>query len=185
MKALIVHGWGGDSSSNWFPWLKNELEKSGIPTICPDLPNPQFPKKEEWLAALRAQASFSENEEIVLIGHSLGCPTILHLLESFQKGEKARAAILVAGFARDLGIPIIRNFVDTDFDFKKIRSSCRDFFAINSDNDPYVPLGEGKFMAKSLDAEFITEHGLGHINYGDGHFEYKRVLEMIKKLARS
>ncbi|VVB98543.1 Serine hydrolase [uncultured archaeon] len=183
MKALIVHGWGADSLSNWFPWLKNELEKLGIETLCPDLPNANFPKKDEWTASLRAQSSFLEKENVILVGHSLGCPAILGLLEAFKKGEKARAAILVSGFEHDIGIQEIRNFTEKGFDFKKIRAACGEFRVINSDNDPFVPLEEGKQLAKSLGTALILEKGAGHINMGDGYLEYNRVLELIKKLA--
>ena len=180
MKALIVHGWGADSSSNWFPWLKTELEKSGIETFCPDLPNTQNPVKEDWIETLRAQAEFKG--DIILIGHSLGCPAILRLLESFEKGENARAAILVSGFAHDIGIPQIREFTKDGFDFAKIRSACDEFSVINSDNDPLVPLEEGGFLAKALGTGLIVEHGAGHINAGDGHLEYRRVLEIMRKI---
>ncbi len=181
MKAIIVHGWGADSSSNWFPWLKSELEKIGIETYCPDLPNSNLPKKEEWVKTLHSLAKF--DGKIILIGHSLGCPAILRLLESLGKGENAAAAILVSGFAEDIAIPQIRNFTEGGFDFRKIRASCKEFFVINSDNDPYVPLEIGKTLAKSLNSELIIEHGMGHINAGDGHLEYRRVLEIVRKLA--
>lgn len=183
MKALIVHGWGADCSGNWFPWLKKELEKLGIRTFCPSLPNMHLPKKEEWIKALRAQTGFLEKENVVLVGHSLGCPAILRLLESFKEGEKARAAILVSGFAHDIGIPETSNFTENGFDFGKIKSACGEFFVINSDNDPYVPIEEGKFLAKTLNTKLITEKGAGHINMGDGYLEYKRVLELIKKMS--
>jgi predicted alpha/beta hydrolase family esterase len=29
-RVIIIHGWEASPESNWFPWLKNELEKKGI-----------------------------------------------------------------------------------------------------------------------------------------------------------
>jgi predicted alpha/beta hydrolase family esterase len=102
------------------------------------------------------------------------------LLESFDEGEKAKAVILVAGFAKDLGIPQIKGFVDKDFDWKKIRQKAGRFIVINSDNDPFIGLSEGGRIAKLLGAEFIVEHGAGHINEGSGFTKYERLMGMIR-----
>lgn len=184
MKAIIVHGWGADSGSNWFPWLKRELEKLGIETVCPDMPDPHYPMKQEWMDELRTIVpSFAEKDEIILIGHSLGGPAILRLLETFGKGEKARAAILVSGFTGDIGIPQILNFTEGAFDFAKIKKAASEFYIINSDNDPYVPISEGEHLAIELGTRLIVEPGAGHINSGDGYLRYGRLLKLIKKIA--
>lgn len=183
MKVLILHGWGADSQSNWFPWLKNELEQNGIEAYCPDLPNTNYPKKDAWLSAIRELVpKFNEKDDWVLVGHSLGCPTILHLLETFGNGEKVRAAILVSGFAADLGIPDIRDLLNGGFDFKKIKKCAKEFIIINSDNDPYVPLDVGKQLADSLGTNLLLEPGEGHINIVHEEFKYDRVLNIINGL---
>ena len=32
MNCLILHGTGGHDKENWFPWLKDELNRIGIKT---------------------------------------------------------------------------------------------------------------------------------------------------------
>lgn len=182
MKAFIFHCWGGDSRGCWRGWLADQLKAKGHEVVAPDFPDTMNPKLGEWLGATRkAVPEFSG--DWVLAAHSLGCPTILRLLETFHEGEKAKAVILVAGFAKDLGIPEIANFVDRDFDWEKIRGGAERFYVINSDNDPFIELEEGERMAKLLDAEFIVEHGAGHLNEGSGFTEYPRVLEIIESLG--
>jgi predicted alpha/beta hydrolase family esterase len=41
--VLILHGTQATSKSNWFSWLKEELDKKGFKTWLPDLPNPNLP----------------------------------------------------------------------------------------------------------------------------------------------
>lgn len=185
MKVLIIHCWGGGSRNCWRGWLADQLRKEGIEVIAPDLPNTNTPNLEEWLGEIRIQVKeFKEKEEWILVGHSLGCPTILRLLESFSPNEKIKGAIMVAAFAKDLGIPEIQTFVKGPFDWKKIKSKSKNFIIINSDNDPYIRLEEGERIAKNLDAEFLVEPNAGHINEGMGFTKYPRVLELVKKLLQ-
>jgi len=180
MKAFLFHCWGGDSRSCWGGWLADTLRQKGITVIAPDFPSTDNPKLEEWLAEARKQVP-AFDDSWVLIGHSLGCPAILRLLEDFGQEERVGAAILVAGFAKDLEIPQIKNFVDKKFDWPKIRKSCRRFFVINSDNDPYIPIDEGQRLADNLGADLIVEHGGGHINEGSGYASYPLLLKIVEE----
>ena len=183
MKLFLFHCWGGDGRSCWSGWLQDKLRASGFEVLSPDFPDTNAPKLEKWLATARDQVpSFDPADKWVLIGHSLGCPTILRLLESFGPDEKAHAVILVAGFAKDLGISEIKNFVDKKFDWKKVKDKSKKFIIINSDNDPYIELKEGERLAKLLGGELIVEHNAGHINEGSGFTEYPKLLEMIKRI---
>jgi uncharacterized protein len=185
MKFFLFHCWGGDGRSCWSGWLQDELKVSGFASsvISPDFPDTNEPRLEEWLSSIRHQVpKFDRKDEWVFIGHSLGCPTILRLLESFGPQEKSKAVILVAGFAKDLGIEPVKNFVEKEFDWEKIRSNAGAFTVINSDNDPFIGLSEGERIAKLLGANFIVEHGAGHINEGSGFKSYPRLMEIIKKL---
>lgn len=184
MKLFLLHCWGGDGRSCWSGWTADRMREKGIEVIAPDFPSPSTPHIEEWLAAIRKEVPrFEPEDEWVLAGHSLGCPTILRLLEKFDKGEKIKAAILVAGFAKDLHIPEIQNFVYKDFDWDKIKNGSKKFIVINSDNDPFIELAEGERMAKLLGAQFIVEHNAGHINEGSGFIKYERLLQIMDSLS--
>lgn len=178
MKVFLLHCWGGDGRSCWSGWLNDKLTKKGIVVIAPDFPNSSTPKLGEWLSEIRKRVK-KFDDEWVLIGHSLGCPTILRLLESFDD-ERIGTAILVAGFAKDLGIPEILNFVNNDFDWESIRKKSRKFIVINSDTDPFIELSEGKRMAELLKADFIIEHNGGHINEGSGYSKYPLLLKLLE-----
>jgi predicted alpha/beta hydrolase family esterase len=179
MKAFLFHCWGGDGRSCWSGWLSDKLTEKGIEVVSPDFPNTEFPRLEEWLKVVREKVPrFSK--EWVLISHSLGGPTILRLLESFEEDEKVGTVILVATFAKDLGIPEIANFVDREFKWEKIRSKADRFIVINSDDDPFIELEEGERIAKLLGGELLVEHNGGHINEGAGYTRYPRLLELLR-----
>ncbi len=183
MKAFIFHCWGGDSRGCWRGWLADELRRKGVEVLAPVFPDTNNPQLGPWLAeARRSVPKFSPHDEWVLIGHSLGCPAILQLLGGMKEGEKVKAVVLVACFAKDLGIAEIRSFVDKPFDWKKIKNKAGKFVIINSDNDPYIPLAEGERIAKLLGAELIVEHGAGHINEGAGFTKYPRLLQLLSAL---
>ncbi len=187
MRCFLFHCWGGNGRSCWSGWLHDELRVSGFDVLSPDFPETDDPKLEAWLATARSLVPrFEPKDEWVLVSHSLGGPTILRLLESFAPGEKAKAVVLVAGFAKDLGIPQIRNFVEKGFDWDKIREGAERFILVCSDNDPFIPLEEGKRMAKLLGprCELIVEHGAGHINEGAGFTSYPRLLSIISDLGK-
>ena len=180
-KAILIHGWEGNPDVNWLPWLKHELEKRSFEVTVPALPDPNYPKSDEWLQTMTEQVGLP-SPDTVLVGHSLGAIAILHFLESLPENVSIRGVILVSGFAESLGYPETNNFFDTPVDFSKITPHLERAIVINSDNDPYVPLELGHSLAKSLGAEFILMPGAGHINKAAGFTECPLILESVLDL---
>jgi len=202
-RVFIIHGWEADPESNWFPWLKKELEKNGFKAIVPAMPNSAQPKCEEWVDCLKKVIG-KVDEETILVGHSLGAITILNYLACLKKGDKVGGVILVSGSDENPGFPELDSFFEIKIDYEKTintvgniptpAQSARDhhypesgisstgFMVIHSDNDSVVPLELGQKMAKALKAEFIVIPGGEHLNAGDGFFEFPLVLEKIMSL---
>ena len=178
-KVFIIHGWGGSPDSNWFPWMKKELEKENIEVVAPQMPNADFPRMGEWLSFMR-QIIGKADENVFLIGHSLGVIAILCYLESLKEDEKIGGIVLAAGFSQSIGIPEIENFFETGIEYEKIKNSVEKIVIINSDNDPYVPLEQGKIMEEKLGGKLVVLHNAFHINEGNGYFEFPVGLEKLK-----
>ncbi len=179
MNILILHCWGGDARGCWRGWLADRLREKGHIVVVPDLPDTMRPHLVAWLKEIRKHVK-KFDDSWILVGHSLGCPTILRLLESFGAGEKIRAAFMVAAYADKFpGSEVIDNFVEGEFDWKKIKRGSGKFIIINSDNDPFINLSEGKRVAKLTGAEFIVERNSGHINAGAGWLKYERLLGLV------
>ncbi len=185
MHVILVHGLVGSPENHWFPWLRKELEKRGYTTEALKLPRPALPAREDWIKTLAAAVKDPANT--ILIGHSLGCPTILYFLERYQGKEKIPQAVLVAGFGRKFLNPQVSHlqqkllhWLEDDLDFARIKNNCRSFTCICSTNDPLVPYEEAVWLAKQLDAELVTERKLHFMSVaGQGTTELPSVVQAI------
>ena len=163
-------------------WLKTELErKGGFEVFNPAMPETNTPIFERWLSHL-VKVVGEPQETDVFVGHSLGCITILRLLEGLKEGEKVGGVIFVAGFADNLGYQEIDSFFAAPINFKKIKSHCEKFVAIHSDNDPHVPLKHGDIFKEKLGAKLIKMHKMKHFIGDDGIAELSVVLEELLNL---
>ncbi|NND65399.1 MAG: serine hydrolase family protein [Gammaproteobacteria bacterium] len=162
-RAVIVHCWGGRPNYAWYPWAKKELENRGYQVDVPTMPDTDNPKLSAWLRRLK-EAIGEPDEALVLVGHSLGVPAILRYLETLDQ-EKIGQAVFVAGFTEDLDTKELENFFETPLDFQNIKpKSARGFVAIQSDNDPYVPLRFGTEFVEELNAKLIIKHNANHMS---------------------
>src|SRR4030042_4536491 len=182
-RVFIIHGWEGSPDSNWFPWLKKELEEKSSKVFVPQMPNADHPKMDAWLAHLRKIVGKPE-ENTYFVGDRLGVTAILRYLESLETEEKISGAILVAGVAKSIGIKELENFFINPFDYEKIKSRVENFIVINSDNDPYIPIKHGGILRNKLGAKLIIIPNGEHLNAGNGFFEFPLVLEEILRITR-
>src|SRR5690606_28374720 len=140
---IIVHGFRGSPDTNWKPWLKSELEREGISVTVPEMPNPKNPVASDWNTKLAETVGVPDGQTY-LVGHSLGCMTILRYLESLAPVKKVGGCIFVAGFgARFPGYDGGHDsFFDHELDWDKIRTHCDNFVAIHSYDDPHVDIAQ-------------------------------------------
>lgn len=177
MRFFIIHGAYGHPRENWFPWLKEKLEERGYHVLVPQFPTPDNQTLENWLNVF---SQYKADGKAIFIGHSLGVPFILSLLEK----SKAKACFLVAGFCT---LPEnkfkegMRTFVK-DFEYQKIKKNCKKIYVYHSDNDPYVPLEKGQELAERLGAKFIVVENAGHFNEKTGYTQFELLLEEIQKV---
>jgi predicted alpha/beta hydrolase family esterase len=182
-RVYIIHGWEATPESNWFPWLKKELENQGFEVYVPQMPDTHNPDLSKWLHYLQKLAR-NPNENTYFVGHSLGVITILRFLESLPTDVKIGGAILVAGFPEPIGYEELNSFFITPLDYEKVKNSAKKFIAIHSDNDPCVPLKNGEILKNKFGAELIILPNSGHLNAGDGYFRLPIALEKIMEITK-
>ena|SRR3989338_440592 len=180
-RVIIIHGWEGTPQGNWFPWLKEQLDKLGYDAFVPIMPNPNFPVMTEWLEKLKEVAE-NPDQNLYLVGHSLGVIMILRYLESLTSDQQIGGVVLVAGFPEPIGYEELNSFFEKPLDYEKIKKAARRFIAIHSDNDRYVPIKNGELLRNKLNAELIIVKNAGHLNEGGGYIELPIVLEKLKEI---
>lgn len=180
-RVVIIHCWGGYPDYCWYPQTRKELEKKGFEVLIPQMPDTHHPKLSLWLPQLRRLIK-NPKEDLYLIGHSVGCITILRYLEQLKIGEKIGGVILVAGFTEKLGSGYeeIDNFFDKELNFKKIKTKSNFFAAINSDNDQHVPLKFSGILKNKLGAKLIIKHHMGHFS---GHLDNEESVTSLPELT--
>jgi predicted alpha/beta hydrolase family esterase len=180
MNVFIFHGTMGSPESNWFPWLKKELENLGIEVFVPKFPTPEGQSLESWLKAFGPYQKYV-NQDSVFVGHSMGPALIWRLLE--QRTSPIKAAILVAPFDDLLDLPdfdkLVGSFVNKPFDWEKIKKNCPKFTVFASDNDPYILFKQTERIVKNLGTELKLIKGGKHLNAEAGYWEFPAVLAAI------
>ena len=182
-RAIVVHCWGGNPEYAWYPYVKSGLEAKGYKVTVPAMPDTDSPQLDKWLPALR-QAIGQPDDELVLIGHSIGTVTIMRYLESLPEGARVGKVILVAAFTDPLGFQEIENFFVKPLNYIAIKSKVKNgIVLIQSDNDPYVAPEQGALLKKELDAKLIIKHGAyhmsGEVDEEDACLELPELLEEI------
>jgi len=190
-RVFIIHGWEGFPEEGWFPWLKKELEAKGFMVQVPAMPNTAEPKIETWVPFLQELVGTSD-KDTYLVGHSIGCQTILRYLDGLKDDEKIGGTVLVAGWIYKLGslyseeeVKIAKPWLETPINLDNIKNHTESIVAVFSDDDEFVPLDNTNLFKEKLGAKTILEHGKGHFSQETGIKELPVVLEELLKMAQN
>ncbi len=159
---FVLHGWGGNSTTNWFPWLKAIEEKKGNEVFVPDFPNTEFPEYDAWREHWESIYASKIEKNAVLIGHSLGGSFLLRWLS--EKQISVAGLILVAPAPDDCGIEEVKTFFTVPWNEEILKKNIVKVTLLGAENDPYIPLEKFEALAKELGATFKKCSGGGHLN---------------------
>lgn len=170
---LIVPGLGNSGPEHWQTYFeslgenyKRINQKEWDAPVCSD-----------WLTVIDNTISEYDPSSVILIGHSLGCITIAHWANKYNK--KIKGALLVA--------PSDVEALQYDFPakgFRPIPSDKINFktIVVASEDDPWVSLERAKYFAETWGSEFINIGKAGHINAASGHYKWDEGSIFLKRL---
>lgn len=161
-RVIIAHGWNDGGHNVWINWLMEELKRRNYEVIQPIFPHPHLPRPKEWVEELRQQAG-ELDANTVLVGYSLGVPTVLRYLNDYPHTVQIAGLILVAGF----GEPFIggrpAGLFDPPLNYERLRKRAAHRVCIYSDNDYLVAPKLSQQLALALEAREIIVVGGGHL----------------------
>ncbi len=175
MRIIGLHGFKSSPTAHFWPWLKTELEKAGHEVLIPALPDSEHPEINAWAAAaIQAVGTLTDND--VLIGHSLGGPTALRLLEQAPAKSTPLACLLLAApwFVRT---EELRPFFSSTFDCEVLMWRAARFVVMHAEDDPVVPLTHAEQYKNALHARLLTVHTGGHFQ----GLAYPAVLQALEE----
>ncbi|MCR4279834.1 MAG: alpha/beta hydrolase [Candidatus Komeilibacteria bacterium] len=184
MKAYIIHGWDYTPDQNWYPWLAQELEREGIPTVVPAMPDPAKPTIDAWVQKLN-EILPAPDPSVVLVGHSIGCQAIMRYLAGLPPTAKVGTIIMVAPWLVLTNLEdeeteqIAAPWLNSDIDFEAVRDKCGQVYCFFSADDPFVPVENADLFLRNLNAHTIVEENKGHYTADEGVTEVKMVRDFL------
>ena len=185
MQYLILHGYENRRpEGHWQRWLAAELEGSGASVRYPQLPEPDDPVLDDWIAAIEHELGGTDPRSLTVVCHSLACAAWLALAARRAAAGRADAAasrlLLVAPVSGPVlrGIPQIAGFAH---DGDAVHSASEQVIVVSGDADPYCPEGAERLFAMPLEAEHVTVPGGGHLTIDDGFGPFPLVLDLATR----
>lgn len=178
-RVLILHGLGHHRPrEHWLWWLAEELRQRGIPVQYPQLPTPDEPVLEEWLALAQAeleQLNADPDAERIVVTHSLGTVLWRHLA---SRGLAAADRVLItAPPSQDRLGGQLRPFGLEGID-QAAAVAAVPATVVLREKDEYRTTDAREFVA-GWDAEIHIVPGEGHLNPNDGHGPFPGALEWV------
>jgi leucyl-tRNA synthetase len=155
-RFVLIHGFEGSAHTNFFPWLKAELEKRGNEVEAPELPNSNHPKEEEQVEYVLKNCHFDENT--VVVGHSLGAVVAMKALTKLNKPVSSLVLVAVAVSPKfDTHYdsrPFSKDFT-WDFDYAAIRRLTGGNITVLSDTREDFRMSYLRHLAENLSARLV------------------------------
>lgn len=177
IKIILIHGNGGSTvNDNWFPWVKDELEKLGLNVIARTFPDNKFARKDIWLPFIENDLKADENT--IIIGHSSGAVAAMRYAEE----NKIFGSILVGACYTDLGDSDekISGYYDTSWNWELIKKNQNWIVQFSSIDDPYIPISEARYIHEKLHTEYYEYKDKGHFGWDKGMKKFPEIIEIIK-----
>jgi predicted alpha/beta hydrolase family esterase len=187
-QVIILHGWRNHRfEGHWQRLTAAALRKQGHQVFYPQLPSPDEPRYEDWaeviLTELALAREANQGEEIVILGHSLGCVTWLKLVEEGLTGGPVGRVLLVAPADPKLVSDLSGYPLETEGLGAKLASAAGSTLVVGSDGDEWIPNGVEATFGEPFGLPFVIVPGAKHFSLTDGWGEWAGVINWVNDPA--
>jgi predicted alpha/beta hydrolase family esterase len=160
--VLLVPGYQNSGPGHWQSlWEGTRGDARRV-----EMPNWDFPHLPDWVEALD-DAIAACGEPPLLVGHSLGCLTIVHWAAGNPREVRGALLAAPADVERPDTLEVLRGFAP-------IPRRALPFSALvaASSDDPFMALDRARDLAGDWGARFVDLGPCGHLNAASGHGEW-------------
>lgn len=169
---LILPGWQDSGPEHWQSlWLAKYPNSVKV-----EQADWMHPKKEDWVATLNDYVS--RYDEVVLVGHSLGCPLVAHWAKEHPENTPRVKGALLASTFKNFA-PEITGFAPLPLEPLPFKS-----IVVASTNDPWSPLEEAQSIADAWHARLVNIGAHGHINTAAGFGDWPEGESLLEELLQ-
>ncbi|MDG4861939.1 alpha/beta hydrolase [Streptomyces sp. T-3] len=178
---LLLHGWQNHRpADHWQHWLADRLASLGQTVDYPQLPDPDHPDLDRWLAELTTRLDALRGAaRTTVICHSLACALWLHAVDRDAVPFPVGRVLLVAppspAFVQLHGE--IVEFTPPPVSAVRLAAAAGHTRLVASDNDPCCPEGAFEMYATPLGLPVDVLAGAAHLNPDAGYGAWPSVLE--------
>ncbi|MFE0523140.1 MULTISPECIES: alpha/beta hydrolase [unclassified Streptomyces] len=175
--VLILHGWQNRRpEAHWQHRLADRLTALGHPVTYPQLPDPDDPDLETWLAELtRHLAGLRTDAERVVVAHSASAVLWLHAVaRGLVRDDAVDRVLLVAPPSASVLLrhPEVAAFAPPALDLT-LPAPTR---LVAGDDDPYCPEGARALYGDPLGIPTDVLPGAAHLDLDAGYGDWPAVL---------
>lgn len=185
--AFIIHGFNGDTTYTFGPYLKGELEKRNYNVIMPYFPIRSEASYLGWSSILNQYKNLFD-ENTIIVCHSIGNPFIIKYLT--ENNLKAKLYVSVAGFCKLFRVPdredLNNAFIDFQVSEKDIvycKNNIQFRYSLYSNNDHVIPFDILKDFIKELDSNAVFINNAGHMGNRENTTKLPQILDIIDKIS--
>lgn len=166
IKIIFIPGnCNSTTHDNWFPSAKVKFEQQGLQVVAADFPDPDLARESYWIPFLLKELKADHNS--ILIGHSSGAIAAMRFAEQYQ----IFGSVLVGTYYTDLGMEKekLSGYFDRDWNWERIRNNQKWCSIFASQDDPWIPVEEARYVHAKLNCEYHEYKNQGH--FGGDYFK--------------